>query len=260
MRGKRIITMVIAFLILIALAALAVAELTADEIMNKVRESRYPETSKVVVKMTLRDAKGSALVKEFVMYRKVVGDDANTFIEFQNPPAIRGTRFMVIQKGEKEETYAKFTENPNVQRIGEGQRSDRFMGSDFTYGDLRIERRGDDKFELLGQQDFKGHPCYIIKSSPLNADKAQYSYLKIFVDREKFTVWFTEFFDKKKKEKFKELEVKEIKLIENKWTATLSVMTDLRDKHQTSMQLVEVKFRIPIADDMFSLRNLIRGL
>ncbi len=236
-------------------------ELTADEIMEKVRENRYPETSRSEIKMTLIDSNGGQLVKEFVMYRKVADGDAKTFIVFQDPPSARGTRFLVIQKGDEKKTFAKFADNPNVQRIGESQRSDRFMGSDFTYGDLEIEKEGENNFEKLGKEEYNGIPCYIIKSTPKNLDEAQYSHLKLWIDREKFVSHFTEFYSKKKEnEKIKTLEVKELKLIQDKWTATNSVMTDLRDDHKTIMELARVKFNLEIDDGMFSLRTLMRGI
>jgi len=236
-------------------------EPTADQIMEKVRENRYPETSRSDIKMTLIDPDGGQLTKDFVMYRKVKGDDAKTFIVFQNPPSVRGTRFLVIQKGEKKDTFAKFAENPTVQRIGESQRTDRFMGSDFTYGDLEIEKEGENNFEKLGEEEYNGIPCYVIRSTPKDINDAQYSQLKLWIDKEKFVSHFTEFYAKKKeKEKIKTLEVEEVKLIQNKWTATRSVMTDLRDKHKTILELVNVKFDVPIDEGMFSLRTLIRGI
>ena len=245
--------------VLFAAAGINAKELTANEVMDRVRDNRYPETSEARIKLILKGKKGRPLTKEFTMYRKVSGNDAMTFIEFEYPPAIRGTRFLVIQKGEKEDTYAKFTENPTVQRISESQRSDRFMGSDFTYGDLRIERKGDDTFEMLGKEEYGGYPCYLIKSTPKSLKKAQYAQLKLWVDCNKFVVRFTEFYDKKKRKKIKKLKIKEVKLIENTWTATLSVMTDLRDGHQTTMELVKARFRVTLDDDLFTLRTLIRG-
>lgn len=236
-------------------------ELTADQVMEKVRENRYPETSRSEIRMTLIDPDGGKLVKDFMMYRKVMDNDAKTFIVFRDPPSIRGTRFLVLQKGDEEDTFAKFAENPTVQRIGESQRTDRFMGSDFTYGDLEIEKEGEDNFEKLGQQKYKEIPCYVIKSTPKNLKKAQYSHLKLWIDKEKFVSRFTEFYSKKKpNEKIKTLEVNEVKLIQDKWTATNSVMTDLRDNHKTVMELIKVKFNVPIDDGMFSIRTLIRGI
>jgi len=248
------------FLAFFSAVVLGEKELSADEIMDRVRDNRYPETSKARIKMVLRSKKGKEFKKEFIMYRKVEGDNAKTFIVFENPASIRGTMFLLLQEGDKENTFAKFTENPTIQRISESQRSDRFMGSDFTYGDLKIEKKGADTFEILGREQYKGKPCYLIKSTPKNLKKAQYSRLKLWVDCEKFVVLFSEFYDKKKGKKIKELEVKQVKSIENTWTATLSVMTDLRDGHQTDMDLQEVRFRLPLDEDLFTLRTLKRGI
>lgn len=258
----RRISMVACLILLFALipSTFRGASLTADEIMDKVRENRYPDTSQAVITMTLIDTGGKSFVKKFTMWRKVQDASAKTLIVFQFPPEIKGTSFLVIQDGDKEDTFAKFTENPMIQRIGESQRTDRFMGSDFTYGDLRIDRKGEDNFQLNGEENIDGKPCYVIASVPKDAKKAQYAKVVLWVDKEKFVPLKSDFYDKKRGQKVKTLDVKKIELIEKTWTATVSIMTDLRDKHQTRMELSEIKFRLALKDDMFTPRTLLRGL
>lgn len=236
------------------------AELTADEIMDRVRENRYPETSEALVTMTLREPGGKSFVKKFTMWRKVFGNNAKTLIIFHSPPEVNGTSFLVLQEGDKESTFAKFTENPMVQRISESQRSDRFMGSDFTYGDLRIDRKGEDNYRKLGDETIGGHNCYIIESTPKNIKKAQYTKVVLWVDKDKFVPRKTDFYEKKKGRHVKTLDTKKIEMVENTWTATLSVMTDLKDNHKTTMDLTEIHFRIPLKDEMFTPRTLMRGI
>jgi len=233
---------------------------TADEIMDKVRENRYPDTSQAMITMTLAEPKGKPFIKKFTMWRKVQGTTAKTLIVFHFPPEIKGTSFLVLQDGDKEDTFAKFTENPMIQHIGESQRTDRFMGSDFTYGDLRIDRKGEDNYQLMGEETIDGKPCYIIQSTPKDLKKAQYVKVMLWVDKEKFVPLKSEFYEKKKGEKVKTLDVKKVEFIEKTWTATVSIMTDLKDRHQTRMELSEIKFRIPLKDDMFTQRTLLRGL
>lgn len=258
---KRIFLLIgsLALLVIIPSHFLA-GQLTADQIMDKVRENRYPETSQAEITMTLQEQGGRPFVKKFTMWRKVQGDIAKTLIIFHYPPEIKGTSFLVLQEGEKEDTLAKFVENPSIQRIGESQRSDRFMGSDFTYGDLRIDKKGEDNYKLLGEEVFDGKNCYVIESRPKDLKKAQYIKVILWVDKEKFVPLKTDFYDKKREAKIKTLVVKKVELIENTWTATYSVMTDLRDQHQTTMELSGVKFRIPLKDSMFTPRTLLRGL
>jgi len=234
--------------------------LSADEIMDRVRENRYPDTSQAVITMTLIEPSGKSFIKKFTMWRKVQGASAKTLIVFQFPPEIKGTSFLVLQEGDKEDTFAKFTEVPTIQRISESQNSDRFMGSDFTYGDFRIDRKGEDNYKLTGEETVDGRACFVIQSTPRDIKKAQYAKVIIWVDKERFSPLKTDFYEKKRNEKVKTLEVKKIELIEKTWTPTSSTMIDLKNRHQTKMELSEIKFRIALKDDMFTPRTLLRGL
>ncbi len=147
-----------------------------------------------------------------------------------------------------------------VQRISESQRSDRFMGSDFTYGDLRIDRKGEDNYRKLGDEAVDGHNCYVIESTPKNIKKAQYTKVVLWVDKDKFVPRKTEFYEKKKGRHVKTLNTKKIEMVENTWTATLSVMTDLKDNHKTTMYFTKIHFRMPLKDEMFTPRTLMRGI
>ena len=235
-------------------------DLGADEIMDRVRSNRASRTAKATIRMTLIDAHRRKLGKEFVVWREIMGGSSRTLIRFKNPPDVRGTSFLVLQESGKEErTYVKFPESPKLQLITSSQRKDSFMGSDFSYGDFRIEEKGEDVFKLIGSESIKGIDCHIIQSTPKNLEDAQYSKVILWVDKKKFVAQKTEFYDKKGNTK-KRLVVNEVKLIENTWTATHSTMTDLSENHQTILEILEVTFKVEFPPDFFTRRTLMRGM
>lgn len=101
-------------------------------------------------------------------YQKQQSDiQENRVFIFYFPPSVKGTGFLVHSFFDKTDNRM-WMYLPAVRRIkrialdtaGGGY----FMGSDFTYSDL-ISRSSDDYYyELLGEKELNGEPCYLIKS------------------------------------------------------------------------------------------------
>src|SRR3990172_10273232 len=145
--------------------------LICDEIMDKVRENRFPETSLSNVKMTLIDHNGGKRERKFIMRMKNIGDDTKTLIYFEAPPDVRGTSYLIIQTtGKDDKSFIYFPSFGKIKKISSGENSQRFMGSDYTYGDFKIGKKDEFYCKLLGDEK----DTWKIESTPANNKDAQY--------------------------------------------------------------------------------------
>ncbi|MFA7574816.1 MAG: outer membrane lipoprotein-sorting protein, partial [Arcobacteraceae bacterium] len=97
-----VIFIVIALFGSISLAAGAV-QLTADEIMDKVKENQAEyENSKTQAEMVLIDSEGKEEIREIIMFEQEEADDKITMLmRFLSPKSVEGVTLLSIENGEK---------------------------------------------------------------------------------------------------------------------------------------------------------------
>jgi outer membrane lipoprotein-sorting protein len=105
-----------------------------------------------------------------------------------------------------------------TRRIVSSQKSQSFMGSEFSYGDLNIPAIDDFDYTLVKQEPFGGEACYVIDVVPKSKEIAEgegYSKKTYWVSKDKFSVMRGLFYDKDGK-LLKELLTGNIKLLDAK--------------------------------------------
>lgn len=228
-----------------------------DDIMEKVRENRMPETSQSTIKMTLIGRNGGKRVRRFNMKLKSIGEDTKIVIYFEAPPDIKGTAYLIIQKeGKSDKSYIYFPNLGKIKKVAANQDGQRFMGSDYTYGDFKIAKKGTYDCKMLGHEKLEGKKdTWIIENVRAPGATSQYIKVISWVDKSTYVVLKADFYDEKRG-KIKSMKVQKVKLIEKVWTATHSTMTDLIDNHKTILELLRMKSGLDLPDSLFVPRNL----
>ena len=58
-----------------------------------------------------------------------------------------------------------------LKRIAGGGKKNYFMGTDFSYEDLRNEKLDDHTYHLIKEETLEGKNCYLIEALPANEEE-----------------------------------------------------------------------------------------
>lgn len=250
---KRFLLVCLLFVFL--LGGRIVFALTAQEILDEVEARRTQfTTQKTVGKIVLIDASGKEETREMVMYlKKDEGDDKTSVIfRFLSPADVKGVTLLSLRNGEK--IYLYMPAYKKVRLIAGSSKSEKFMGTDFSYDDLSAGYGKEDYESALQGED---EANYYLELTPKKSD-SKYGKLIMVVDKEKFYFKKIEFFDTAGS-LWKVLEVYEIREKEDGSIQILKLsLRDVKENHATVMEVSSIEENIPLPEDFFSVRTIQR--
>jgi len=197
------------------------ADPSPREIMEKVTVTRKLDGSEAVVKMTVMDDKKQARERDITMATKLYdgGKTEKRIYRFLSPADVQGTSVLVFDYESKaDDVWIFLPALRKTRRIVSSQKTQSFMGSEFSYGDLNIPAIDDFDYKLMNQEPFGGEACYVIEVTPKSKEIAEsegYSKKTYWVSKDKFAVMRGLFYDKDGK-LLKELVTGNIKLLDAK--------------------------------------------
>lgn len=195
-------------------------------------------------------------VRTRVMRMQSVNRDrvSKSLTVFEEPADVRGTGFLTISEGGVEVQYLFLPALGRVQSISGNQRSDRFMGSDFTFEDLGAIEPEQMEVNVLDEDE----TTTIIKAIPTGS--SQYSAIHYKIDTEKYILLEAFYFDKNNRQ-IKHLTASDYnEVMEGIWRADTMIMRDLTQNRRTELRWNQREFNQPIPDRIFTERNLSRGV
>ncbi len=241
-------------------------ELTAKEIWDRAQDIQFPTNSKMVITMTLINKRGEKRIREFQLTSKEYENSSKALVRFIKPPDVRGTGFLAEIKDEGEaEAFIYLPALRKSRRISSSERNQSFMGSDFSYSDIQLQRTPEDtdeddtRYKLLGTETVgktKTVECYKIENIPVQDEDEQYSKIIYLIRKDNLLPVKAEFYDKHGKIR-KQLFFKKVKKIGGKYLMpTEMAMQDVKKKHKTVMEMRDIEVDIDIPEDVFTKRNL----
>ncbi len=239
------------FVILLVLFAVNIsfAQLTGVEILKKVDEVSYaPKDQTYKAKVILIDKNGKESYREALMYQKGTN---KRLVKFTEPADIRGIGFLSLPE---DMNYVYLPAFKKSRRVASHIKNQNFAGTDFTYEDmeaLTYSEKWDPEFLRKDQSH------YILKLTPKEGRKSEYSKLIMYVRIDNFYPEKIEYYDKAGN-LYKILTRSKIEKVGNYWIAFETEMKDLKKNHATRLVLEDVKVDTNLSDDIFTVRNLER--
>src|SRR5215510_7262806 len=135
------------------------------EIMEKVTVTRKLDGSEAVVKMTVMDDKKQTRERDITMATKLYdgGKTEKRIYRFLSPADVQGTGILVYDYEDKpDDVWIFLPALRKTRRVVSSQRSQSFMGSEFSYGDLNIPSIDDFTYTLVKEEPMGGEPCYVV--------------------------------------------------------------------------------------------------
>lgn len=236
----------------------AAPTLTAAQIVQKVADTDPwgMGGASVNAKAVITDKSGNTRSLGFDgKSRKTSGALGNSIITFNAPADVAGTRFLQLQSSASDDDRYLYTPDlKRSRRIAGSNRSDSFMGTDFSYADLDGRDVRNSNSTLLADENVGKFECYHLIATPTNND-AVYGKVEMWVRKDNFVPLKQVMFNKGGTA-VKTLLSKEIQKHDGKWFITASRMTDESTKRKTELSMDKINRDANIPMDNFSVRAL----
>jgi len=249
---KYSMTILVLCIIIISLNfASSTGQLTADEIIDRVKENQVDsKNSKTQAEMILSDKNGITETREIIMFEKDENDKITMLMRFLSPKSVEGVTLLSIENGDK--IYLHMPAYQKPRRIAGSSKQENFMGTDFSYEDISMDYQSEEYQKSLLEETAEH---FLIEVLPDDKDLAYNKFL-LYVQKEQFYVEKVEFYDLDG-QLTKTLEIKEVKIDdEGKFTPMKIELNNLLDNHQTKMNIKEIEYNLELSSGFFTIRTL----
>jgi hypothetical protein len=154
----------------------------ATAIIKRSDKSLKPQTEKILYRMTLVASNGSVeQVRTFFTYYKKQDGEERTLQKFLSPPVLAGTGLLLVDRGKPDtDIWMYLPTTRRIRRIAGHDKSNRYMGTEFSFEDFEGYRISAYHFALIGEKtDSAGLSCWVIEAVAATAsEKASTGYSK----------------------------------------------------------------------------------
>jgi len=203
-----------------------------------------PEDREGKIKITLVNKSGKEKVREATMLQK--GTDKKLF-RYTLPESQAGIATLSLP-GDIMWLYMPALGKP--KKISILAKSQAFTGTDFSYEDMATTTYSSRYVPKLLSTSEEG---FELQLTPIN-EKSHYSKIVVLLEKEYHYPIRMDYYNRGGK-KFKEATYTYRKTGKY-WNAAKVIMSDLKKKHKTIIQLTNVKFDQGLSDDLFKVENL----
>lgn len=263
-----------AMLALITTGTLSAPELSADElptgidIMRSVADRDEGQQVTRDMRLELTDRRGQTRVQEIKAYRRYFDDEKRTILFYTAPANVRGTGFLTFDypdTAEEDDQWLYLPALRKVRRIPASNRGDAFLGTDFSYEEIKSENKvglQDYQFRVIGQEEVNGAICHVVEGTAANAEIASELGYSKAVWRIDPIIWISrksDYWDVNGNH-LKTIENLKIEQIDAVWTVLQVRASNHKSGHTTLLTSSNVDYQSDVPERLFSQRTLVRGL
>ncbi|MDR3088839.1 MAG: outer membrane lipoprotein-sorting protein [Desulfobulbaceae bacterium] len=246
------------FCALVGHAAFAVA-LTGRDVAVKVDEADACTSSDMAIVMVIQRG-GQTLERIMSVRKKKFTDMEKQRIRFLEPPDVRDTAYLTWSYKDfkkDDDMWVYLPAQSLTRRISGGGKKGAFMRGDYANEDMSRREVDEDAYTMLTDEKLAGVDCHVIEARPVFPDKTNYSKRVIWVRKDFWLPTKIDYYDQNET-LMKELVFGGFKEIQGIWTATRQRMKTVDGDSETTLELRQVVYDAPVADDIFSSQDLKR--
>jgi hypothetical protein len=232
-----------------------------NDVMAKVKDTHGAEAEIDVVKLVTVVGTNDPVTRTLISCVQK-GPDGNLryLLRVLSPEDDKGISLLVLEKtGGDVDQYLYIPALGPPKKITPEGRSGSFMGSDFTYEDLRKEKPGEWTYSRLEDEKVDDTDCYVILSDPANKDREKitgYTDRLVYVDKTTYDIRRIQFYDSKHK-LIKEFDAYDYeKTNSDTQRPKRGEMKNDTKKSNTVMALLSSRLNQPLDEKFFSLDTL----
>lgn len=247
-------------------------ELSAREIMEKNEMARKADTSETAdLEIALINGAGKKRTRR-VSFNL---DDTDpllrkSYLKYLSPKNVKGTAFLQLEHEEIDnDRWLYFPALRKTRRISGSDKTDSFLGTDFSFEDFEIldgKVSGKNKnYQILGSEEKNGEMCWIIEAVPATEEErlvSGYGKRLLWISKEHYYAIYTEFFDHDGY-KFKSMESSNFSLVpggtRGDYRPHRLVMKTFDSGHTTIIDFKNFVLNLEVNPKMYTRNFLSRG-
>jgi predicted RND superfamily exporter protein len=235
------------------------------EQINAVEEG-VQRSSKLSMKMV--DRRGKERQRETLTFRKYYGQEKRTVLFYQSPKNVKDTGFLTYDYPDADKDDDQWLYLPalrKARRISASDRGDYFLGTDFTYEDIKKEGKfelSDYHFKTLKIGSFSGKEVLLLEAIPVNEETAKelgHSKVLAWVDPSNWIVLKSQSWDINQNE-LKTTLMSDIRKVDGIWTRHRLIVDNHKTGHHTEFSFSQVDYNTEVKDRVFTRQALTRGV
>lgn len=217
--------------------------------------------------MTLTDKRGKSRIRETITFRKYYNKEKRTILFYKKPTNVKGTSFLTYdypQAKDEDDQWLYLPALRKVRRISASDRGDYFLGTDFTYEDIKLEGKlsiEDYNFESIKFDKLDDIEIIVIQGVPKSekiAKELGYGKLLIWVNLQNWIVLKVDYWGPKN-QRLKTLIASDIRSIDNIITRHQLSVKNHKTGHHTEFVFSQVDYLSSVKDSLFSKRAMKQG-
>ena len=231
------------------------SDLSGDTIIQKVNELLNPESSYARAEMTIVTSSGKERTFVYDSWSKNHGE--KNLIRYFEPRRVKGQATLMLNHAD--DIWMYFPRTNRVRKLATHAKKQKMEGSDFSYEDMGAGNSFVKEYtsNRLEDQKVDGQSCFQVEMIKNPDTDVSYSKLVMFVRRDNFVPIRVDYHDENQPDlKLKTLKQSGIQIIDQIPTAMKMVMINNLDNSRTRMEMLEVKYNLPLKDEMFTERGM----
>ncbi len=236
-------------------SALFGGELSGPEIIKRMNDLINQDSAEAKMRMTIQTSGGQLRTFLYQTYGKDRG--AKNLMRYLAPSRVKGDAILMLNNAD--DIWAYFRRTNRVRKLATHAKKRKLEGSDFSYEDMGSGDAFIEDYEsvLLGEEKMQGEKCYKLELKKKAESDLSYSRLVVWVAKDNFVALVIDYYhEDDAKYHLKRLVCSDIREIDGIPTAMKVVMHNKEDNTQTSMEIVEMKYGVELADGLFTERGL----
>lgn len=244
----------------------------AMQLVNKVNAIDDGQQVTRNLTMTMIDKRGKKRIRETLAFRKYYGEEKRTILFYKKPTNVKGTSFLTFDYPDADKDDDQWLYLPalrKVRRISASDRGDYFLGTDFTYEDIKLEGKLDvtdynfqsQKLENLLLDDGQSIKAVLVRGTPKTKEIAKelgYGKTEFWVDLDTGLIVKANYWNTKDK-LLKTLNISEIREVDNLITRHKMTLDNHKTGHRTEFIFSNVDYEAKVKDSLFSKRAMKQG-
>lgn len=225
------------------------ADLTGQEILERVDGNFVAENRKITSTMIVRGRRGTRTIQSQSWVQGV----EKAFSEYLSPPREAGTKMLKL----KDELWIYSPDSDRTIKIAGHMLRRSLMGSDISYEDFMEDPKLSNLYEatILGEETIMERPTVILGLTA-KKDGLAYESRKLWVDRERFLPLREERYAKGGK-LLKTYAILEVFQVEDRWYPKRSIFKDALASGDGTENIVDsIEFDVDIPESVFSKASL----
>ena len=226
---------------------------------------------------------GASVVRTFIMelqaprgrvrrrvsrsFRRDFPDGRRSILFFEKPVSLEGTALLTYDYRELEQKDDQWIYLPALRksrRIASADRGQSFLGTDFSYQDIKLETKvgvGDYVWKQVGRDQVEGHPCWLLEGTAvdeLTAEELGYGRVLYRIDAALWIPRRIEYWTPDDAP-LKIVEYRNVQELQGVWTPLEVEARNLQNGHVTRLVFEDLEYEAELRDSLFTQGALRRG-